>query len=50
RHGKGEPLASPQTDDTLPGGAEGRAQRERPVYRDPKARISGAVSIPVVIR
>jgi hypothetical protein len=34
----------------LPGGALGRGLRERPVYRDPKLRYSGAVSIPVVVR
>lgn len=50
RHRKGEALASPTTDDALPAGAEGKAVRERPTYRDPKLRYSGAVSIRVVVR
>ncbi|MCW2990078.1 MAG: hypothetical protein JWM73_672 [Solirubrobacterales bacterium] len=50
RHAKGEQLASPTTADSLPGGGEGRAQRERPVFRTPTLRYSGAVSIPVVVR
>jgi hypothetical protein len=50
RHGKKEPLAAPTTPDSLPGGADGRALRERPVFRTPSLRYSGAVSIPVVVR
>jgi hypothetical protein len=47
---KGEALSSPTSDDSLPGGAEGAALRERKVYRNPKLRLSGAVALPVVIR
>lgn len=50
RHGKHEDLGSPSTPDSLPGGAAGRALRERPVFRDPDLRYTGAVSIPVVVR
>lgn len=50
RHSKGEPLASPTTDDAVPEGAEGKAVRERQAYRDPKLRYSGAVSVRVVVR
>jgi hypothetical protein len=47
---KGQPLNTPTTDDSLPGGAEGKALRERKVYRNPKLRLSGAVNLPVVVR
>ncbi|MCW2966546.1 MAG: hypothetical protein JWM71_318 [Solirubrobacteraceae bacterium] len=50
RHKKSEGLGSATADDALPGGAEGRALRERRVYRNPNLRLSGAVSIPVVVR
>jgi hypothetical protein len=49
RHGK-DPLGSPTTPDALPSGAAGRALRERPVFRSPKLRYSGAASIAVVVR
>jgi len=50
RRRKGRPLEGPISADALPGGALGRALRERPVYRDPGLRLSGAVSIPVTVR
>jgi hypothetical protein len=50
RTSKGVALSAPPTDDTLPGGPEGRALRERPVYRNPKLRYSGAVSVRVLVR
>jgi len=46
---KGDPIGSPTSDDALPSGGEGRAQRERPVYRNPKLRLSSAVAVRVTI-
>jgi len=47
---KGEALGTPTTNDSLPEGAEGKAVRERQVYRNPKLRLSGAVAVRVLIR
>jgi hypothetical protein len=47
---KGEALGSATTDDAVPAGPEGQAIRVRRVYRDPKLRLSGAVSMRVVVR
>jgi hypothetical protein len=46
---KGEDIGSPASPDSLPSGAEGRALRERPVYRNPKLRLSSAVAVRVTI-
>src|SRR5205823_5046967 len=45
---KGDPIGTATPSDALPSGAEGRAQRERPVYRDPKLRLSSAVALPLI--
>lgn len=50
RRRKHQELGPPAPPDSLPGGAAGRALRERPVFRTPTLRYSGAVSIPVVVR
>jgi hypothetical protein len=50
RRKKGEAIAAPTPADSLPGGNQGRALREREVYRDPDLRISGAAGLKVTIR
>jgi hypothetical protein len=50
RQSNDAPIDPPTGDDSLPGGAEGVALRERPAYRDPAFRISGAVRVRVSVR
>lgn len=50
RRAQGQILDPPADPTTLPKGADGRALRERKVYRDPKLRISGARGIKVDVR
>jgi hypothetical protein len=47
---RGDDVGQATSDDSLPSGAEGKALRERRVYRDPRLRLSGTVWIPVVVR
>lgn len=44
------PIDPPTAPDSLPPGPEGVALRERPVYRDPLLRVSGAAVVRVVVR
>ncbi len=41
---------STSSDGDPPGGAEGVAQKDRQAYRDPELRLSGATSLPIVVR
>jgi hypothetical protein len=49
RQSHDQPIDPPTSADALPPGAEGVALRERPVYRDPAFRISGAVRVRVSV-
>jgi hypothetical protein len=49
-HKKGEPLVDATDNESLPPGAEGKALRERRVYRDKSMRLSGVASLRVTVR